>query len=1755
MMINLAHPADADDYNQQSVKRLVRTLTLSQGDFTLILAHCNYQALQAYVVEQLQLSSAVSITSITLDAVEQTLFTATQRMLQQQDAHPKALMVFGLNRLKNLDQVLKATNQVRDEFRKQFSFPLVLWVNNDVLRQLIRLAPDFQSWATTMDFQLATSQLFSTLEQRARMLFNHLLQAGSAPLVPNSRIFGLRYRRELNSAIQDLKYRQEPLSAELSATLAFVEGREAFAEADDQRSLDQAFGLYQRAIDCYQASLDFWDTSQHLEQRGCVLYHLGIAWTARGERYRSEHEACYRTALTCFWRCIDTFAQMERPDYEARFINALCFALQRLNQRPDQHTPQWDELEQWAKRSLLLQQHYNDRFRMARAYGFLSEVAIAREQWPDAKRLAERAQAILETELENPEASMASGMLVNLKWERSFHQGWYLLALARASHELSDTQAAIQHLHKAKQETEVDYDPELYIRILNQLRYLYFEQKDYRTAFQLRQQRRAIEYQYNFRAFVGASHLQPKHNIANPALSPRLSRLLTEQSVPSDFQTSGRQEDIENLIGRIASTNHRLTVIHGQSGVGKSSILEAGLLPSLQYNPIGTRHVMPIFQQVYAEWDRGLAQALMNSLKQFDGRRSRQSAGRSIPALPERRPLPLLPSSEHRTKLRSLAQMPGQIANTPSASTPNAGTLNANPPDTIQANALKPDSSNAGTAVGTAASNEVIKEILAQLKWNSRHDIVTVLLFDQFEEFFFACKGKGDRLRFYQFLKDCLNISFVNVIISLREDYLHSLLEMTRCLDLDVINNDILSNQILYHIGNLSQHRARKVIRTLSAKTPFQLDDALIERLVTDLAEKSGDVSPIELQIVGSQMQTEQITTLQDYEARGPMVKLVQRYLDEALTNCGPEHQQMAKNLLYALTDEQQMRPLKTLVELTDDSGADPPQVELILKILVGAGMVVEFPEASNRYYQLVHDYLVPVIREAQHPALLASLTWTKSRLNQALKQEAKERLRAEVAEIKALNALSKALLLSHDHLNALMKGVEAARKLITVQHTHAPMANQDGMDDTLTQIEHDTVNRLRHTLSQVKEVNRLEGHDAKTFGVAFHPNGQSIASGSADHTVRIWEIDGKEIAICEGHRDQVFGVSFSPDGQFLASASADETIKLWRRQGGPAILTFSGHTDTVYKVVFHPNKPLLASASRDGTIRLWSMAGEQLHTFRRGIAVLNLTFSPDGETIVSAYSDGKLRIWQLDGTCVQEIKAHDRTIYGINYGADGQALISASEDGTLKLWPKSWALGSLSHNTHGKVIYRVGTSLLCTCLSPDGQLLAFATNDGAVRLCNLKGQIIQTFQGHQGRVYGVCFSPDGRLLASTGDDRTVRLWNLDGIGLHVAQGHDGRIISAAFGADDQLATAGEDHTVKLWRLDGTLLKTFHGHGDLVRQVCFSPDSHHLASASNDGTVKVWHVDGGLIQTVSHHYGGVRDVCFSPDGGSIISAGNDRIVRLWPLSQSSSPTVLPLEFHGARARVLSVAMRPDARLIAGASGRAIIFWEVNAEPAGVQHHIPHAHNARVLSVCFSPDGEVLASAGADKVVKLWRCDGTVLRTLRGHQATVKGIYFSADGRYLLSYGSDRTVRVWQRDGRLVKTLRGHAGTICGVTWQPHHQRILSVGESSVVKGWRLEDLDMLPSLETTDDSNVHHEAHTVATQAEERDQPCIEFVLDAQESILLSDDPTTNLQQLVGQGCQWLQGYLTYNPCLSESDRSCCAELSSMESSDRIEPG
>ncbi|WPJ66488.1 hypothetical protein SMAC4_14051 [Sordaria macrospora] len=547
-----------------------------------------------------------------------------------------------------------------------------------------------------------------------------------------------------------------------------------------------------------------------------------------------------------------------------------------------------------------------------------------------------------------------------------------------------------------------------------------------------------------------------------------------------------------------------------------------------------------------------------------------------------------------------------------------------------------------------------------------------------------------------------------------------------------------------------------------------------------------------------------------------------------------------------------------------------------------------------------------------------------------------------------------------------------------------------------------------------------LEGHRGDVFSVAFSPDGQRLASGSYDETIKIWDpASGSCLQTLEGHRSYVASVAFSPDGQRLASGSGDNTIKIWDPASGSCLQTLEGHRSYVASVAFSPDGQRLASGSGDNTIKIWDPAsGSCLQTLEGHRSdVRSVAFSPDGQRLASGSGDETIKIWDpASGSCLQTLEGHRSDVFSVAFSPDGQRLASGSYDETIKIWDP--ASGSCLQTLEGH-----RSDVFSVAFSPDGQRLASGSGDETIKIWDpASGSCLQTLEGHRSYVASVAFSPDGQRLASGSWDNTIKIWDpASGSCLQTLEGHRSYVVSVAFSPDGQrLASGSRDRTIKTWDpASGSCLQTLEGHRSYVASVAFSPDGQRLASGSWDNTIKIWDpASGSCLQTLEGHRSYVASVAFSPDGQRLASGSWDNTIKIWdPASGSCLQTL-----EGHRSDVFSVAFSPDGQWLASGSGdNTIKIWD---PASGSCLQTLEGHRSYVASVAFSPDGQRLASGSWDNTIKIWDpASGSCLQTLEGHRSYVASVAFSPDGQRLASGSWDNTIKIWDpASGSCLQTI-------------------------------------------------------------------------------------------------------------------------------------
>ncbi|MDJ0717772.1 MAG: TIR domain-containing protein [Prochloraceae cyanobacterium] len=307
-----------------------------------------------------------------------------------------------------------------------------------------------------------------------------------------------------------------------------------------------------------------------------------------------------------------------------------------------------------------------------------------------------------------------------------------------------------------------------------------------------------------------------------------------------------------------------------------------------------------------------------------------------------------------------------------------------------------------------------------------------------------------------------------------------------------------------------------------------------------------------------------------------------------------------------------------------------------------------------------------------------------------------------------------------------------------------------------------------------------LFAHKNEVRRIAFSPKGQTIASASLDHTVKLWKFDGNSYSLLQtldqtvqGHQGKVFDVAFSLDGQTIASASSDYTVKLWKLKGTKYTFhqKLEGHQNDVYSVAFSPDGQTIASASLDHTVKLWKLNGNSyslLQTLDQTVqghqgGVFGVAFSPDGQTIASASLDHTVKLWKFDGnsyTYARTLKGHKDVVYDVAFSPDGKTIASASSDATVKLWKLDGELEKTITMPNNFRVYQV--AFYPQSKDKDWEIIAVASEDKTVKIFNFEGLLVATLFGHKNRVQGVAFSPDGEKIASASGDYRVIIWDLE---------------------------------------------------------------------------------------------------------------------------------------------------------------------------------------------------------------------------------------------------------------------------------------------------------------------------------------------------------------------------------------------------------
>ncbi len=658
---------------------------------------------------------------------------------------------------------------------------------------------------------------------------------------------------------------------------------------------------------------------------------------------------------------------------------------------------------------------------------------------------------------------------------------------------------------------------------------------------------------------------------------------------------------------------------------------------------------------------------------------------------------------------------------------------------------------------------------------------------------------------------------------------------------------------------------------------------------------------------------------------------------------------------------------------------------------------------------------------------------------------------------------------------------------------------------------------QARSAILQVGDSHQLGMPYATSAGqiddVAWSRDGRTFAAVGANGGVGVWDAPSRReiaripapnplVALRLVHHLGIVGatstaVAFSPDGSMLAYAenvnyynasgtlSDLATIHLWSVASHSALRVLTGHVGRINSLAFSPSGAQLASGSSDMTVRLWNLRGhgKPVVVLKGHKAPVNsVTFSSDGKLLASSscdegdtdthadLGDHSILVFSTSGRGTRpEYRLNAPTpVCSVAFKPRSRTLAAGTDADTITFWDLA------TRKPVGLPLVGHTDVLNAIAFGPNGSMLASASRDHTVRLWDVAdGRQIGPPLLHTGALESVAFNPSGTSLASAGADG-VRVWSVSGPYPDQVLPAHADALSIAFSPDGKTLVWTDDNghpkggklvagTLNLWNVGApaTAVRSLPTPTANTNGLAFEPHTRTVvwAAAQNHG-IWAWNLNGRdqprELAAAPTKTTEIRRIAVSPDGRLL--AYSDRTnaqystIRIWNLHRG---TYLPPLSLGRTGELGALAFSPNGQLLAsaGIDDGIVRIWNVNKHR---QVESFRADPGGVFAIAFSPDGRTVASGAANGTIRFWdvETDHEVGSPLTEHTRAVYTVAFSPDGKTLASASSDSTVRLWDVETRQpLVTLAGHTGDVFGVAFSPNGATLASSADDGSVRLW------------------------------------------------------------------------------------------------------
>lgn len=562
-----------------------------------------------------------------------------------------------------------------------------------------------------------------------------------------------------------------------------------------------------------------------------------------------------------------------------------------------------------------------------------------------------------------------------------------------------------------------------------------------------------------------------------------------------------------------------------------------------------------------------------------------------------------------------------------------------------------------------------------------------------------------------------------------------------------------------------------------------------------------------------------------------------------------------------------------------------------------------------------------------------------------------------------------------------------------------------------------------------------------------------SGGEGAPPSAVRIWDMRDvrnpipltEQLPLETGQR--IGGLTTSSDGRLLALAVTDGTTRLWNiaDPARPADLgvRLSGTTTAVYgsNIAIGPDNRTLAVAGPDGSTLLWDITDParpaELAPLPSGTGISHaVAFSPNRRILITGGGNSVLRLWDVADSSRARMLGQTRSgldaspsILSAAISPDEQTVAVGAADNTVTLWnisdpTRPFPLGEpLTGHTRGIGALAFGA---------DGNSLITGSADETVRAWTLPATRLS---GVAGNVTAVAFGHGGATLAAGGGrgDASIHLWDTSNPAEPIPTPPlpaPGAVDSLAIAPDDSLLAAASGQSIRMWNIQDPHQPRQVGTDLLLPSVAaglaISPDQQTLAVGTKDGLTRLFSLADPARPTesaaplVSTPGELVAAAAFTPDARILATAGHDHEVRLWDVADPTNPRQIGEPLRGHTDDIFQVAISPDGKRLASVgANHTTRVWDISTPSQPREEQPLLKQTESIGGVSWSPDGATLATGSSDTTIALWDMTDPaggrpIGEPITGHTDNIYTTHFGAQG-VLASGGRDRAVRLWHLD--------------------------------------------------------------------------------------------------------------------------------------------